>query len=218
MQVVNGKPSLLVSVAVITWNRFDFTRRTLASLGQTLTGSNEITVIDNRSEARMREWLQAWVATGPNRKAILLERNIGPGLACQMAWEVASGKYLMRSDNDVQYLPGWLDAALSAFSRLPERTLLSLFAPPPAAKTEPVDDELVCASYVGGGSFLMHRSLWNVGVRYTQETDFDKQDQEFARAVRRQDGHILAYRHCPFIVHLGASQDTANWDARICTE
>jgi GT2 family glycosyltransferase len=210
MQIVNDDLSPAVSVAVITWNRLEFTQRTLTSLEQTLNRSSEIIVIDNHSNNRMQAWLCEWEAIGPNRQVILLEKNIGPGLACELAWETATGEYLMRSDNDVQYLSGWLAAALSTFCHLPEPALLSLFPPPPTARIEPFDEELVRASYIGGGSFLMHRSIWNAGVRYRPETDFDKQDREFGRAVMCAEGHIFAYRRCQLVVHLGASQGTAN--------
>jgi glycosyltransferase involved in cell wall biosynthesis len=208
MQIVNKSLSPAVSVAVITWNRFEFTQCTLASLEQTLTRYSEIIVVDNHSEIGMQEWLRAWEVAGPNRKVMLLGKNIGPGLACDLAWKEATREYLMRSDNDVQYLPGWLEAALLAFRRLPERALLSLFPPPPTVKTEPFDEELVRASYVGGGSFLMRRSLWNAGVRYTHVTDLDKQDQEFARAAIHRGGHIFTYRRCQWVLHLGESRDT----------
>jgi len=92
MQIANNNLFPTVSVAVITWNRLEFTQCTLASLEQTLSRSGEIIVVDNHSDSKMQPWLRGWETTGPNRWAILLEKNIGPGHACELAWEAATGK------------------------------------------------------------------------------------------------------------------------------
>ena len=68
----------LVSIVIVTWNNYAFTKLCLASLLQNTTYPNyEIIVVDNGSEDETVEFLDALARREPRVRVILNGRNLG---------------------------------------------------------------------------------------------------------------------------------------------
>lgn len=102
-------------VCVVTHNRLNYTKRTLASLAETVFSDDRIIVVDNSSEDGTVEYLRS-----SGYKAVYNRKNLFPGAACNIGWHqglrlLPDADLLMRSDNDIEYLPGWREEVEKAF-------------------------------------------------------------------------------------------------------
>lgn len=111
---------------VISYNRLDLLKQTLHSYRETVTGPHRLIVVDNGSEPETCEWLaQAGV------QSVLLGENHYPGFATNLGWDLLTKRLraehlLHRSDNDVEYLPGWCDEVRERFEANPALGQLGL--------------------------------------------------------------------------------------------
>ena len=160
---------------VVTHNRLDYTKRTLESYFDTVGHSAYLVVVDNLSTDGTREWLKENVAPRLHADVVLNNRNLFPGAATNLGWHRGLKKFnadlLHRSDNDIEYLPGWREAVGKAFASIPTLGQLGLLNMhedhpdgPPLEKWESEGIEL----YVGptGGNCVLPRKLWDDGVRW----------------------------------------------------
>jgi GT2 family glycosyltransferase len=91
-----------LGIFIVTWNRFELLKQTLASLRDCIDLPAEVTVIDNASEEPVLEWLdqQYWLRVYP------LAHNLGLNGAHERAWpENLTDKYdlVLVADNDVEF-------------------------------------------------------------------------------------------------------------------
>ena len=140
---------------IVSYNRLDLLRETIASYQATLTLPSKLLIIDNGSDKETRLWL---IRSGlPLR---LLPENRYPGAACNLAFAEApkDTTHLHRSDNDMRYLSGWCAEVEQRFAVGPKLGQLGL-------RTEA--EELACETNVGGTSVIDKR-LWDQGLRYDE--------------------------------------------------
>ena len=109
---------------VVTYNRLDYTRRTIESYLDTVGPDAHLVVVDNGSTDGTREWVERL------DHVIYAETNLYPGAACNRGWDAGlaciDAGLLHRSDNDVEYLPGWREEVERTFADWPELALLGL--------------------------------------------------------------------------------------------
>lgn len=182
----------------VTHNRLELTRRTLASYLDTVTESFHFTVVDNGSTDGTEEWLRENVGTYPSAY-ILLGQNFYPGKATNLGWEISQDDvtHLHRSDNDVEYLPGWCDEVLERF-RDPNLGQLGL---------RTVEEEGAHANV--GGNCIIPRHLFVAGLRYCESpwTRVAFEDGQLSHDVYRRNLEVERVQR-PCIVHIGiASRD-----------
>ncbi len=157
---VPGQGRPLLSSLVLSWNRADLLRRTLASLTRTMAVAHEIIIVDNASTDGAAEVVRDFVAHTPTAKAIYLRENLG-GEAFNLALACARGDLIHLSENDLEYLPGWSERVVEAFTHFPDLGQLSLFGP------VPTDDEawsLKPCSLVHARGRVLYRAEGNVGT------------------------------------------------------
>ncbi|MFC1829846.1 glycosyltransferase family 2 protein [Thermodesulfobacteriota bacterium] len=97
----------LVSVVVVTLNRFDLLKSCLRSLCQQDYASMEILVVDNGSDRDAREVL---AAEFPHIRVIRLDRNYGFAGGSNRGIEMSRGKYVALINNDALADPKWISS------------------------------------------------------------------------------------------------------------
>lgn len=119
----------LASIIVITHNRLEYTQICLDSIIRNTTYPYELIVVDNRSMDGTLPYLKRLQHEGKVHKLIPLANNYGAGYATNQGIAVATGHYLVRSDNDMFYNRGWLTALVDALQRIPRAVLqVAVFA------------------------------------------------------------------------------------------
>ncbi len=109
-----------VSFVIPLYNGLALTRECLRTLQATLPPglTHEIILVDDGSTDGTRTWLGTLAA--PCR-ALRNERNLGFAGTCNQGARAASGASLCFLNNDLEFLPGWLEPMLAALRRLGRR-------------------------------------------------------------------------------------------------
>lgn len=110
-----------VNITMVTYDRVDFTRRSIASISETAGHPFELTVVDNGSTDGTVDVLRDLQARGVIHRLILNPRNLGVAYAANQGWEAGGKAYFMKVDNDIVFQrPGWLGRIVEACDRLPD--------------------------------------------------------------------------------------------------
>jgi len=97
-----------LSIIIRTWNRLEYTIRTIMSIHQRC-GLNknfyEIICVDQGSTDGTREWLKSVKNNGyyPVRP-VFMEENYGDGMGMQAGIERAEGEFIAQHDNDIELI------------------------------------------------------------------------------------------------------------------
>lgn len=114
---------------LVTYNRLAYTRRCIDSYLATVGDDARLVVVDNASTDGTREWLQGRLGRGVDL-LILNPDNRYPGAACNAGWDYGlkhwPAELLHRSDNDVEYLPGWRAEVEAQYAGRADLALLGL--------------------------------------------------------------------------------------------
>ena len=115
-----------ISSVMLCWNRLSLSKRCLASYLETVSVPHELFVVDNASTDDTPRWLEE-VAREPGVTEVLsMERN-DPAAALNAGLARCTGRYLHLMENDYEYRPGWDEAVLDRFERIPQLGQLALF-------------------------------------------------------------------------------------------
>jgi glycosyltransferase involved in cell wall biosynthesis len=80
---------------------------------------HDLMVFDNHSCREVREYLKEAYEQGIVQYLVLSDKNIGKIGAWNFMFGAAQGKYLVFSDGDIAFRPGWLSASLELFGTFP---------------------------------------------------------------------------------------------------
>jgi len=151
----NGINSVKLHTALISYERFEILKRSVASYLETVSVPFSLVVVDNGSGPEVETWLQENYDYG----LILLGENKYPGFACNRGWELAppDADFLHRADNDFIYREGWCEEVAERFQD-PKLGQLGLLT----------DEEEAWAPSNVGGNNIIRRRLWNKGLRYVE--------------------------------------------------
>lgn len=125
-----------VTVAVLTYlphssgyfdSRFDVTRACLESIITNTDKPYDLMVFDNGSSNELVEYLCGLRKRGKIDFLYLSRRNIGKIGALQTICRTAPGEVIAYSDDDVLFLPGWLEAHLKILDTYPSVGLVTGF-------------------------------------------------------------------------------------------
>jgi len=153
-------------------------------------------IVDNASEdEELIRYLRGLSEIGLCRVTFLSE-NKYPGIATNIGWAKApiNADLLHRSDNDVEYLPGWSGEVRRRFARESEWFgQLSM-------RTDP-EEEFQDAV---GGNCVIRRSVFSAGLRYPSEgwETTPWEDGAFNMDLRKK-GFRWGRVEQPCIVHIG---------------
>ena len=100
-------------------HRFDVTRLSLESLIANTPQPYDLLVFDNGSCPRLVDYLRGLRDSGKINYLILSDRNIGKIGALGIIFNTAPGEIVAYTDDDVFFLPGWLDEHLKIIDTYP---------------------------------------------------------------------------------------------------
>lgn len=190
-------------IVLLTYNRLEYTKRTLANLYRTIEVPYYLVAVDNNSNDGTQEYLLK--AKDRNRidKVILNPDNYYPGKACNIGWteglkEYPAATHLMRLDNDMHLEKGWDTTALEYFRRIPSMGQIgidheAIENPTAAGYMITLGTKTFC-TFPGcvGGPNIISRLVWDKGARYNEEkwTAMDpnvptiQEDYKFSQTVK----------------------------------
>lgn len=108
-------------MVVPLYNCLPLTQAMLTSLQATLPAglTHEIILVDDGSTDGTRPWLQEHAPLrAPPFRVLLNERNLGFAAGNNRAAAIARGEFLALLNNDLVFLPGWLEPMLAAHAQL----------------------------------------------------------------------------------------------------
>lgn len=123
-----------VTVAVLTYmpnslgyfeNRLEVTKTCLQSILSHTTVPYDLMVFDNGSRPELVETLRQLKDQGDIDFLMLSSQNIGKIGALQLMFKAAPGEVIAYCDDDVFYLPGWLERSLQVLDTFPNVGLVS---------------------------------------------------------------------------------------------
>lgn len=191
-------------ITLITFNRLEYTKRTLRSLWDTIELPYYLVIVDNNSTDGTQEFITNLVKRGRINKAILNPENYYPGKACNIGWkeglkEYPQATHLMRLDNDMHFEKGWDARAEAYFKNIDRLGQLGLDFDGGENKMPQYYNNMGLIEWPGcvGGPNIIRRSIFDAGFRY-DETPWEgsrsklQEDSRFSREIK-QDGWLVGH-------------------------
>lgn len=187
-------------ICLITYNRLDFTRRTLRELWDTIQVPYYLVIVDNDSTDSTQDYLKRAKKRYRVDRIILNPDNYYPGKATNIGWadglkSFPQATHMMRLDNDMSLKKDWDITAESYFKAIPELGQLGLdheaIEHPKAALREVYINGKTLNPWPGcvGGPNIIRRKLWDDGLRYPEMMWNDgrntplQEDSQFSKAI-----------------------------------
>lgn len=191
-------------ITVVTFNRLDYTKRTLRSLWDTLEQPYYLVVADNNSTDGTRAYLKTLLKRGRIDKVILNPENYYPGKATNIAWteglkDYPSATHLARIDNDMHFEKGWDKKADEYFKTIDRLGQLGLDFDGGEDKTPQYYNGMGIIEWPGsvGGPNIIRRLIFDSGLRYSEEkwegsNSKLQEDSKFSREIKK-DGWLVGH-------------------------
>lgn len=166
-----------IDAVILSWNRLELLKKTIYSLLATGPCNMKLTIVDNASSDETQKWLRDFCRNHDRSSVIFLEENCG-GKAFNSAFKNLSGEFILFSENDMEYLPGWWLEMLNTFSQFPLLGQLSPLSPfpdnedgeiwtlKPYEELKENDHVLFKASGNVGTSCMVRRKVLHQGIRW----------------------------------------------------
>jgi GT2 family glycosyltransferase len=152
---------------VVTYNRLAYTQRCIGSYLDTVGSDAHLVIVDNGSTDGTREWLGQF-----GDHVIYSDTNLYPGAACNRGWDAGlerfDAKLLHRSDNDIEYLPGWRREVESVLADWPEVSLLGLLNLHEDRQIDARHESGIEPVPRVGGNVVMPARLFREGLRWRE--------------------------------------------------
>lgn len=191
-------------IVLITYNRLDYTKKTLRSLWKTIEVPYYLVAVDNHSTDGTQKYLQNLAHRGRIDQVILNEENYYPGKACNIGWSLGLKKYpqathLMRLDNDMHFEKGWDLKAEEYFNKIDRLGQLGLDFDGGENKPPQYYNGMGIIEWPGcvGGPNIIRREIFDNGARY-DETPWKgsrsklQEDSKFSRQLIN-DGWLVGH-------------------------
>lgn len=121
----------------------------------------EVMVFDNHSCAEVRAYLKQAADEGKIQYLVLSDTNIGKIGAWNFMFGAAPGEYIVFSDGDVLFRPGWLSASLALFEAFPNVGMVTARPlPTPMEYSSATLDWARRANCLEAGRFLNWETYW----------------------------------------------------------
>lgn len=191
-------------VVLITFNRLEYTKRTLRSLWDTLEVPYYLVVIDNNSSDGTQEYMEKLVKRGKADKFITNPDNYYPGKAANIGWteglkDYPQATHLARIDNDMHFEKGWDEKAVEYFTTIDRLGQLGLDFDGGENKVPQFYNGIGLVEWPGcvGGPNIIRREVFEAGIRYDEDRweGSNSKLQEDARMSRKikNDGWLVGH-------------------------
>lgn len=191
-------------IVLITFNRLEYTKRTLRSLWDTLDVPYYLLVIDNASTDGTQQYMERLVKRGKIDRFIANPANYYPGKAANIGWKEGLKDYpqathLARIDNDMQFNKGWDRLAEQYFTEIDRLGQVGLDFDGGDNKTPTFYNGMGLIEWPGcvGGPNIIRREIYDAGHRY-DETPWAgsrsqlQEDSRLSRAIK-DDGWLVGH-------------------------
>lgn len=191
-------------ITLITFNRLEYTKRTLRTLWATVQVPYYLIVVDNNSTDGTKEYLANLVDRNRANQVIFNDENYYPGKACNMGWtegieEYPQATHLMRLDNDMHFEKGWDLKAEEYFTNIDRLGQLGLDFDGGENKVPNYYNGMGLVEWPGcvGGPCIVRREIFDSGVRYDEsrwENSNSKvqEDSRLSSEIKR-DGWLVGH-------------------------
>ena len=189
---------------MITYNRLQYTKKTLRSLWATIQVPYYLIIVDNASTDGTIDYLSNLVERNRANKVILNDKNLYPGKACNIGWtkgltEYPQATHLMRLDNDMHFEKGWDLRAEEYFKNIDRLGQLGLDFDGGEHKIPNYYNGMGIVEWPGcvGGPNILKREIFESGIRY-DETPWkgsrtpSQEDSKLSKEVKN-DGWIVGH-------------------------
>ena len=158
--------TMFVNIGMVTFNRLEFTRQSIASVIKYTDYPYVLTVVDNASQDGSREYLQQLQREGVIDNLILLPENVGVAKASNLAWhQEPQAAHYLKLDNDIVIRkPGWLGKMVRTIDQASRIGVLAYNFEPTSYPLVRVEELLVRAKpgNLGGACILIPRRTWEL--------------------------------------------------------
>jgi glycosyltransferase involved in cell wall biosynthesis len=210
----------MISTTLITFNRIEYTKKTITSYLKNTTVSHELIVVDNASTDGTQKYLKELLSQGKIQLLIINPTNLFPGQATNQGFSSASKKaeFLHRSDNDLIYKVGWDKEVIQAFNDVPKMGQLGLINElyqvpikdkPPYEKSVIRIGKSVLLPPVNllktlGGPCVIRREIFDKGILYEKIAWKGpiNEDSRYCKAVKSAGYEVYSLYH-EKVLHLG---------------
>lgn len=218
------------SVCVLSYERPDFLRESIATMTERADYPLEIIVHDDGSrDPRVNALLQGLLAEGKVSTVIQNPpgHNQGQGVALNRMFSLAQGDPIIKADQDLIYHDRWLSRCVGVLADN-ERRRRESFCPPKEPQigvlglfryhVEPVKwDEMMiqtwgnwdqnggweqCEDFVGS-ALVIPRDVWEAFGPFDQHSDAFAEDREFKMKVKDEGGLALALPNGDLATNIG---------------
>lgn len=180
----------MILTCIVTCDRLPLTKRCVESYLDTKRPRDRVVVVDNASTDGTRDWLCGLEDVG----IILNRENRYPGAATNQGWDAllydyAQAPLLHRSDNDIEYLPGWGDEVEAAFAAYPDLALLGVLnLHEDRGYVSGPDDHGIEEVKAVGGNAIMPSAFFRAGLRWDERTwpELHYEDHDMSRRAARK--------------------------------
>lgn len=189
-------------ICLITYNRLEYTQKTLINLFNTISTPSYLVVVDNKSSDGTRNYLKELFRNGVVNRLILNKENFYPGKACNIGWErglkaFPEATHLMRLDNDMHFKKGWDVRAKEYFERIDRLGQLGLDYDGGENKTPEFYNGMGLIEWPStvGGPCIIRREIWDNGARYDEtpwEGTMIQEDVKLSHKLQ-QDGWLTGH-------------------------
>ena len=143
---------------IVSYNRLELTQQAIRTYLDTVSLPFTMVVVDNGSDPDVVDWLLDASEQDGRWWVLPLGENRFPGFATNRGWERMPPEttLLHRGDNDFSYLPGWQNEVVKRMKDGVGQVGLR------------TNKEEMNARYNVGGNNVIHRRLWDEGLRYDE--------------------------------------------------
>lgn len=197
-------------IILTTFNRLDYTKRTIASLisSGAAAQAERFIIVDNRStEEGFQDFLKDMYAFAGNITVIHRARNDGWGMAVNDALGVSRAPYVLLSNNDVEYTPDFAAKMLEMMEAHPEIGLLGVWrhTAHSAVQTHHEGKFIEYTDVPAVGWMLSKKAMMQVGLVSEHGPCFTKggngEDSDYVRRMK-EAGFLVGVPEVDLAVHI----------------
>jgi len=200
----------VVNITIPTYNRLEFTRRTLVSVKKHTLTPHRLTVVDNGSTDGTPEFLLKLKEDGLIDNLILFRKNMGVYCAANMGFDIGMDALYMKLDNDMEIVKAdWLAPLASLWDANPEVCLIGpklqgSRQPFAAVTLKSAATTLISLSNLSGAALLIDKTAFSVLGYFNEDYGlYGEEDADYSHRAREAGFLLAAFEADGVLDHLG---------------